>query len=71
VYGSIYASSLLDSHGILYTGTTVEQVYAIDAASGQLAWGMDVHNQVWAAPAIRPDGTLVIADRSGLVQIVG
>jgi hypothetical protein len=26
---------------------------------------------VWSAPSIRPDGTLVIADRGGIVQAIG
>ena len=32
VYGSIYASSVLDNRGVLYTGTTIEHVYAVDSA---------------------------------------
>jgi outer membrane protein assembly factor BamB len=53
VYGSIYASSVLDSPGVLYTGTTIEHVYAIDSASGEPLWDLDIHNQVWSAPSIR------------------
>jgi outer membrane protein assembly factor BamB len=71
VYGSIYASSVLDSRGVLYTGTTIEHVYAIDAARGEQIWDYDAHNEVWSAPSIRPDGTLVIADRGGLIQVLG
>ena len=71
VYGSIYASSVLDSRGVLYTGTTIEHVYAIDSARGEQIWDYDAHNEVWSAPSIRPDGTLVIADRGGLIQVLG
>jgi large repetitive protein len=71
VYGSIYASSVLDSRGVLYTATTIEHVYAIDTARGEQIWDFDAHNQVWSAPSIRPDGTLVIGDRSGLIQVLG
>jgi outer membrane protein assembly factor BamB len=71
IYGSIYASSLLDSRGVLYTGTTIEHVYATDTTSGEPIWDLDVHNQVWCAPAIRPDGTLIFADRGGIVQVIG
>ena len=71
IYGSIYASSLLDSRGVLYTGTTIEHVYATDTASGEPLWDLDVHNQVWCAPALRPDGTLIFADRGGIVQVIG
>jgi outer membrane protein assembly factor BamB len=71
VYGSIYASSILDNSGMLYTGTTIEHLYANDTRSGEPLWDFDVHNEVWCAPAIRPDGTLIFADRGGLVQVVG
>ena len=71
VYGSIYASSALDNSGVLYTGATVEHVYALDTAQGEPLWDLDVHNQVWSAPSIRPDGTIVIADRGGVVSVLG
>jgi outer membrane protein assembly factor BamB len=71
VYGSIYASSVLDARGVLYTGTSIEHVYAVDTARGEQVWDYDARNEVWSAPSIRPDGTLVIADRSGLVQVLG
>lgn len=71
IYGSIYASSLLDKNGLLFTGTTIEQLNAIDSSTGEPLWELDIHNQVWSAPAIRPDGTLVIADRGGIVQVIG
>jgi outer membrane protein assembly factor BamB len=72
VYGSIYASSALDSRGVLYTGTTIEHLYALDTTTnGEQLWDLDVKNAIWSAPSIRPDGTLVIADRGGLVQVIG
>jgi outer membrane protein assembly factor BamB len=71
VYGSIYASSVLDSRGVLYTGSTIEHLYAINTSTGEPLWDLDVQNQVWSAPSIRPDGTLVIADRGGMVQVIG
>jgi outer membrane protein assembly factor BamB len=71
VYGSIYASSALDNRGVLYTGATVEHVYALDTAQGEPLWDFDVHNEVWSAPSIRPDGTIAIADRGGIVSVIG
>ena len=71
VYGSIYASSVLDNRGVLYTGATIEHLYAVDSARGEQVWDLDVHNEIWSAPSIRPDGTLVIADRGGIVQVIG
>ena len=71
VYGSIYASSALDNAGVLYTGTTIEHLYALEANQGEPIWDLDIHNQVWSAPSIRPDGTIAIADRSGIVSVIG
>lgn len=71
IYGSVYASSLLDSSGLLFTGTTIEHVYATDTSNGEPVWDIDVHNQVWCAPAIRPDGSLIFGDRGGLIQVIG
>ena len=71
VYGSIYASSALDARGLLFTGTTIEHLYAVDATQGEPIWDFDVHNEIWSAPSIRPDGTLVIADRGGIVSVIG
>jgi outer membrane protein assembly factor BamB len=71
IYGSIYASSVLDSRGILYTGTTIEHLYAVNGTSGEEVWDLDVKNEIWCAPSIRPDGTLIFADRGGIVQVVG
>jgi outer membrane protein assembly factor BamB len=71
VYGSIYASSVLDARGVLYTGTTIEHIYALDSNSGQQIWDFDAKDQVWAAPSIRPDSTLVTANRAGLIMVLG
>ncbi len=71
VYGSIYASAVLDNRGVLYTATTVEHLFALDGLRGEPLWEYDAHNPVWTAPSIRPDGTMVIADRAGLVHLIG
>jgi large repetitive protein len=71
VYGSIYASPALDRQGLLYVGTTIEHVYAIDTAAGEAIADYDAGQQVWSAPSVRPDGTLVVADRSGRVLVLG
>jgi hypothetical protein len=34
-------------------------------------WDLDIKNQIWCAPSIRPDGTLIFADRGGIVEVVG
>jgi outer membrane protein assembly factor BamB len=71
VYGSIYASPALDRQGRLYVGTTIEHVYALDTATGKPIADYDAGQQIWSAPSIRPDGTLVVADRGGKVLVLG
>jgi outer membrane protein assembly factor BamB len=41
IYGPIYASSVLDSRGVLYTGATIEHLYANDAGTGEMLWDLD------------------------------
>ena len=41
------------------------------SAAGEQVWDIDVKNEIWCAPSIRPDGTLIFADRGGLVQVIG
>jgi outer membrane protein assembly factor BamB len=71
IYGSVYSSPALDARGMLYTGSSIEHVYTVDSASGQPLGDYDARASVWAAPSIRPDGTLVVADRSGRVLVLG
>jgi outer membrane protein assembly factor BamB len=71
VYGSIYSSPLLDARGTLYTGTTADHVFAIDSTSGQPVADYNASAAVWSAPSIRPNGTLVVADRQGKVHVLG
>jgi len=46
-------------------------VYVVDSANGQELWDYDVKDAIWSAPSIRPDGTLVLAHRGGLVMVLG
>jgi outer membrane protein assembly factor BamB len=71
VYGSIYSSPVLDARGVLYTGSSVEHVYAIDSSSGEAVADYTAGVAVWTAPGIRPDGTLVVGDRSGRILVLG
>jgi outer membrane protein assembly factor BamB len=61
IVGSIYSSPAVDATNTVYTGSTVGHVLALDGA----------HAPIWTAPAIRPDGSLVIADRLGRVLLLG
>jgi outer membrane protein assembly factor BamB len=69
----VYSSPALDSRGTLYTGSTIGQVIAIDTASGERVAQYDNSNNVgvWTAPAIRPDGTVVVGDRQGRILVLG
>jgi outer membrane protein assembly factor BamB len=69
--GSVYNSPALDSDGVLYTGSTIGTVFAIDGQTGQGIFAFDAGTAVWTAPAIRPDGSLVVADRNGKVLVLG
>ena len=71
VIGSIYSSPTLDATGAVYTGTTIGHVLALDGASGDTIFDYDAHAPIWTVPAIRPDGSLVIADRLGRVMLLG
>jgi hypothetical protein len=51
--------------------TTVEHVYALDTTTGEPVADFDAGEQVWSAPSIRPDGTLVVGDRTGKVLVLG
>jgi outer membrane protein assembly factor BamB len=67
--GSVYASPTLDKNGTLYAGTTTGHVFALDSKSGSQLSVADTQGAVWTTPSIRPDGTLVAANRKGLVEV--
>jgi outer membrane protein assembly factor BamB len=69
--GSVYNSPALDADGVIYTGSTIGHVYGIDGATGKAVFDFDANAAVWTAPAIRPDGSLVVADRTGRVLVLG
>ena len=56
---------------MLYTGSTIGHVYALDSHTGRAIFDYDAGAPVWTAPAIRPDGWLVVADRNGRVIVLG
>ena len=72
--GSIYNSPTLDANGVLFTGSTAGHVIAMDTRDGgRQVWDWVNPNQapVWTAPALRADGTLVIADLKGFIHLIG
>jgi outer membrane protein assembly factor BamB len=71
VYSSIYSSPALDAQGTLYTGSSIEHVYAINSANGQAIADYNAGAAVWTAPSIRPDGTLAVGDRTGRILVLG
>jgi len=46
-------------------------VFGIETSTGKAVFEFDAGAPVWTAPAIRPDGSLVVADREGRVLILG
>jgi len=56
---------------MLYTGSTVGHIFAIESTTGRKVFDYDAGAPIWTAPAIRPDGSLLIADRLGRVMLLG
>ncbi|MFI5268035.1 MAG: PQQ-binding-like beta-propeller repeat protein, partial [Chloroflexota bacterium] len=65
--GSVFASPTLDKNGTLYVGTTTGHVFALDSSTGNEVGVFDAGAAVWSTPAVRPDGSLVAANRDGLI----
>jgi hypothetical protein len=61
IVGWVYSSPALDAAGILHTGST----------NGTLVFDYDAPAPIWTAPAIRPDRSLVVAERLGRVMLLG
>ena len=61
----------MDATNTVYTGSTVGHVLAVDGASGRLVFDYDARAPIWTAPALRPDGSVVVADRLGRVMLLG
>jgi outer membrane protein assembly factor BamB len=62
--GSIVGSPALSSEGVLYTGTFVNEVLAIDASNGNVLWNFPTENWVWGSPQVY-DGIVYSGDLSG------
>jgi outer membrane protein assembly factor BamB len=71
VFGSIYSSPTVDRDGIVYTGSNVGHVFGVYPTTGKQLFDYNAGAAVWTAPAIRPDGTLAVADRNGRVLLLG
>jgi len=70
IVGSVYGSPALDATGALFTGSTVGHVFSIDTATDEYITDLDVGAPVWTAPSIRPDGSIVVADRNGRILVL-
>jgi len=49
----------------------VGHVFSIGAADGERYTDLDMNAPVWTAPSIRPDGTVVVADRNSRLYVLG
>jgi PQQ-like domain len=45
-------------------------VFSLGAADGTRYTDLDLKAPVWSAPSIRPDGTVVVADRNSRVYVL-
>jgi hypothetical protein len=67
----VYSSVAVGANGTVYTASTIGHVFALGGATGHVLADYDAGVPVWTAPAIRPDGTLLVADRQGRVMVLG
>jgi len=62
-----------DGRGLLYfiaNGDRVGRVHAWDLATDRLQWSVEFERAIVATPALRPDGSLMIADMTGALSTV-
>jgi outer membrane protein assembly factor BamB len=64
--GAVASQPVLDSDGVLYVGTLLPEVVAIQKDSGNILWRTPTVGWVWASPVLK-DGVLYVADLSGTV----
>ncbi|HEX2184783.1 MAG TPA: PQQ-binding-like beta-propeller repeat protein, partial [Chloroflexota bacterium] len=72
IFGSVFNAPTLDRQGTLYTGSTVGHLIALNSATGQPVFDFNAEGgAIWSPPSIRPDGSLVTADRKGRIMLFG
>lgn len=62
----VYQAPLISDDGTVYALSSQGKVAAV-SLEGKLQWQYDLKEQVWARPAIGPDGRLFIGTNSGLL----
>ncbi|NMB53492.1 MAG: PQQ-binding-like beta-propeller repeat protein [Leptolinea sp.] len=64
--GSVFFSQTIDENGILYIGTLNNELFAIDAKSGNINWQVKTAGTVWAPVVVLGD-RLFAGDQSGKI----
>lgn len=67
IWGS---SAAIDAEGNLYFGSFDHNLYAL-AASGELKWQLATNDQIFASPALAPDGMLYVGSKDGNLYAIG
>ncbi|MGO4183890.1 PQQ-binding-like beta-propeller repeat protein [Paenibacillus sp. TAF43_2] len=62
----VYQAPLISDDGTVYALSSQGKVAAV-SLEGKLQWQYDLKEQVWARPAIGPDGRLFVGTNSGLL----
>jgi len=67
--GTMIASPVISSEGILYQGTFGNEIIALDTSNREILWRFPTQGWVWSAPALE-NGTLFFGDLEGTVYAV-
>jgi len=65
--GGTWPGPAVGTDGTVYAVCHGEQVYALDAASGDVLWTYDVNDKLESTPAAGPDGLVYVASDGGWV----
>lgn len=67
--GAIASQPVLDENGILFVGTLLPEVVALQKSDGKIVWRTPTVGWVWAPPVLK-DGILYAADLAGTVYAI-
>ncbi len=67
--GSVRASPMLDSEGLLFIGSHDHHLYAIEAETGELKWRIDLGSEIDSTAAIAAGRKLIVGADDGAIRI--
>lgn len=65
----MYSLTISQDHSTLYAGTILNELIAVDAASGKIQWRFKTGGNIWS-PVVEQDGALYFGDQSGKIYAV-